>query len=339
MNQDRNVFMLSIPCGSWFGVQMRVSIWFVLVIAALCTRLGDVTLGLAYGLILFMSVLLHEFGHVLGARRTGGSADEVHITPFGGLALCLPAPTFASRFITTAMGPLTNLALCVLTFYPLLKSPYASGWFNPFVLPAVVLKGKALADVMPDLLVLTFKANWLLLLINLLPVHPLDGGRMLLMALTASGDAQLAKHRYLNIGAFVGMLFLITGLIYGNVWVMAIGAIILPLNMHEHYSMQAVAQQDESEASFMGYDFSQGYTSLERDQEDEPSQPGMIERWKNQREEEKRRKKEEEERQLESTLDALLEKLHTQGEDALSAAEKRQLQQISAKFRERNRGE
>ncbi len=336
MNQDRNVFQLSIPCGSWFGVNLRISVWFVLVIAALCTRLGDVTLGLTYGAILFVSVLLHEFGHVLGARRTGGSADEVHITPFGGLALCLPAPTFASRFLTTAMGPLTNLAICALTLYPLLKSPYSAGWFNPFVLPAVALKGKALAAVMPELLVLTFKANWLLLLINLLPVHPLDGGRMLLMGLTAAGDAQLAKARYLNIGAFVGILFLITGLIYGNVWVMAIGAVIVPLNMHEHYSMQVVAQQDDNEGSFMGYDFSEGYTSLERDNEEDP-QPGMLERWKQQREDEKRRKKEEEERQLESTLDALLEKLHTQGENALSAAEKRQLQQISAKFRDRNR--
>lgn len=338
MNQDRNVLMLSIPCGSWFGVQVRISVWFVLIAAALCTRLGDVTLGLAYAAILFVSVVLHEFGHVLGARRTGGSADEVHVTPFGGLALCLPAPTFASRFITTAMGPLTNLAICILTFYPLMKSPYASGWFNPFVLPAMALKGKALAAVMPELLVLAFKANWLLLLINLLPVHPLDGGRLLLMGLSASSDAQVAKSRYLNIGAFVGILFLITGLIYGNVWVMAIGAVIVPLNMHEQFTMQSSVQQDENDSSFMGYDFSEGYTSLERNAEDEPA-PGMLERWKQQREDEKRRKKEEEERQLESTLDALLEKLHTQGEKALTTAEKRQLQQISAKFRERHRDE
>ncbi len=338
MNQDRNVFQLAVPCGIWFGVQVRISIWFVLVFAALCSRLGDVTLGLTVGAIMFLSVLLHEFGHVLGARRTGGSADEVHITPFGGLALCIPASTFASRFITTLMGPMTNLAICVLTFYPLLKSQYSAGWYNPFEIPAVVLKGKALANVMPELLVLAFKVNWVLLLINLLPVHPLDGGRLLLMGLTAAGDAQVARNRYLVIGSYSGIAFMCLGLIYGSVWVMLIGAVVMAFNMQEQFRMQ-VSQQDESDASFMGYDFSEGYTSLERSHEAEEPSPGMLERWKQQREEELRRRKEEEDRQLSRTLDGLLEKLHAQGEDALTTAEKRQLQQISAKFRERNRGQ
>lgn len=337
MPQDRSIFHLAIPCGSWFGVQVRLSIWFVFVVFALCARRGDLTLGLTYSGILLLSVLAHEFGHVLVARRTGGSADEIDLTPIGGLTPCQPGPSPKAHLMSVLAGPFTNLMICGLTMYPMLKSPYAAAWFDPFTFPEVVLKGKAVSQVMPELIVLAFKANWMLFLVNLLPAHPLDAGSLLLQRMTREGDVQYGKYRYLSVGAFVGVTLVIGGMIVGNTWVMGIGVFVLVLNMIEQFQMHMVPQE-ESEASFMGYDFSEGYTSLERSEpEEEPTSPGMLDRWKQQREEEKRRKQEDEERQLEKTLDALLEKLHTQGEQSLTSSEKRQLQQISAKFRERNR--
>src|SRR5205085_318874 len=63
---------------------------------------------------LFVSVLLHEFGHCFGARLVDGEANEVLLWPLGGLANCDVPHTPRANFITAAAGPLVNLLLCVL---------------------------------------------------------------------------------------------------------------------------------------------------------------------------------------------------------------------------------
>ena len=66
--------------------------------------------------ILFVSVLLHEFGHCFAARWIGGEADEILMTPLGGLALADAAAAAAGRaFVTVAGGPLVNVVICLVT--------------------------------------------------------------------------------------------------------------------------------------------------------------------------------------------------------------------------------
>lgn len=335
MNTDRNAFSWSLPLGTWFAVRVRISVFFLLIMLVLCHRLGSVSLGLTFGGILFLSVLFHEFGHVFAARTTGGDGDEILITPLGGLAMCMPAPTFVSRFGTVAGGPLVNLILCLITLLPVLQSPHTADCLHPFVFPNIVLGG-SVQQVIPALLLMLFMANWLLLLINLLPVHPLDGGRMLYLLLSAKLESFVARTVYLRIGAFCGLIFLIAGLLYDNTLVMLVGAIILPLNIVESQQPQT---QDASEESFMGYDFSQGYTSLEQSGQayGEEHSPGWLARRKAQREEDKRRREEEDDRAMAQELDRLLEKVHVHGEDSLTSAEKRQLRDISNRLRDRGR--
>lgn len=340
MNQDRNAVYWSIPLGTWFAVQLRLSVFFLILVLFFCHRLESWPLGVTFSLVLFFSVLLHEFGHVIAARATGGDGDEIIITPFGGLATCAPAPTFTSRFGTVAGGPLVNLVLCLIALIPVMRESSAirSACFNPFDFPAVNVSGLSGSEWVAPLFVLLFKANWLLLLINLLPVHPLDGGRMLRHALTAKLEAYVARNVYLTIGAICGLMLLGFGLWHDYTWLMLIGAIVLPLNVAERYQMQ---YEEESDESFLGYDFSQGYTSLERSDGtgssggEKEASPGMLERWRTQREEARRQHAEEEEREMEVRLDELLQKLHTQGESSLTPAEKRQLQEISARLRDR----
>ncbi len=334
MNSDRTAFALSVPCGTWFGIQVRINVWFFLVGVALCLRLQDIPLALTLTGILFLSVVFHEVGHILATRFSGGSGDEIHITPFGGLAMCSPAPTTYSRLLTAAGGLLVNLALCLATIWPVLNSDYSESWWDPFTLPRVALAGQTVAALIPSLLVLTFKANWLLLLVNLLPVHPLDGGRMLHLVLHSKLEAQAARTAYIRVGAFIGAIGFVLGFVFENVWVMGLGTVVMLLNMHEEFRMHT--QEEESE-SFMGYDFSEGYTSLERSGATEADQPGLVERWRQQRDEERRRRQEEEEKEMEQTLDMLLEKLHLHGEAALTPSERKQLQQISDRIRNRNR--
>ena len=64
--------------------------------------------------ILFGIVLLHEFGHCFAARWTGGDAQEIMMTPLGGLAMTMSRNHWWSRFVTVAGGPLVNVGLCLI---------------------------------------------------------------------------------------------------------------------------------------------------------------------------------------------------------------------------------
>jgi len=343
MNPDRNAVYWSLPLGNWFSTQIRVSVFFPLLILMLAAskRLGSIEVGLAFGLVLFVSVLLHEFGHVIASRMTGGDGDEILITPFGGLAFCMPAPTFSSRFRTVAGGPLVNLALCALTLPAVVTSSSEQtirDCLNPFIFPTLELSGTSAGMLIQSLLLIVFTANWLLLLINLLPVHPLDGGRMLHILLQSRMEAPVGRTVYLRIGLICGWVMVLVGLWMENTWLMAIAAVVISLNLNETYQMHF---QPEAEESFMGYDFSQGYTSFERSLDDDElggqggSRPGLLARWKAQREEDRQRRQAEEDRDMERRLDELLDKLHTGGDASLTAAEKKQLKEISARLRER----
>lgn len=338
MNSDRNAFFWSIPAGTWFSVRIRVSLFFLLVAAALCHRWESVGLGLGFSIALLLSALLHEFGHVLACRMTGGDAREILLTPLGGLAECHPAPSRNSRLWTVLGGPLVNVGLCLITLTSVIGSPLSQDCFSLTTFPAILRNELSVAEAAP---LLIFKANWLLFLINLLPVPPLDGGRFVRFLMDDRIDPLVADAMHSRIGAVTGVLLLGAGLVLDNTWSMALGAIVLTLNLMDTFDTEF---EDDEEESFLGYDFSEGFTSFERsaprdEAEFEPDQqePGLLDRWRSQREDERRRRIEEEEQAMGERLDVLLEKLHTLGDGGLSAAEKRQLEEISTRIRNRGR--
>src|SRR2546421_3599082 len=67
---------------------------------------------LVSSIMLFAIVLLHEFSHCFAARRVGGSADEVLLTPLGGLAMAMAPRRWKAQFITVAGGPAVNVLIC-----------------------------------------------------------------------------------------------------------------------------------------------------------------------------------------------------------------------------------
>jgi Zn-dependent protease len=116
-------------------------------------------------LALFVIVLLHEFGHALACRQVGGRADSILLWPLGGVAYVSPPPRPGALLWSIAAGPLVNVALIPPT-------------------AALVVAGMQLdwAQTSPDFYILVKAVaaiNALLLLFNLLPVYPLDGGQIL----------------------------------------------------------------------------------------------------------------------------------------------------------------
>jgi uncharacterized protein (TIGR03067 family) len=116
-------------------------------------------------LALFGIVLLHEFGHALACRSVGGKADKIYLWPFGGIALVNPPPRPGAFLWSIAAGPLVNVALVPLTV-------------AAFYVSAPAGLGPGLSDGQKFLFMVA-AMNLVLLLLNLLPIYPLDGGQIL----------------------------------------------------------------------------------------------------------------------------------------------------------------
>jgi Zn-dependent protease len=123
-------------------------------------------------------VLLHEFGHCFGARWSGGDADQIVMHPLGGLALTQPLSTWQSHFITSVAGPMVNVVLCIACAAGLYAATGSVPW-KPYFFggrPPVFGFGGWLDPVW--LMYWLYQMNWVLLLFNLMPVYPLDGGQI-----------------------------------------------------------------------------------------------------------------------------------------------------------------
>ena len=180
----------SIPLMRVKRIDVRVHLLFVIFVlveiiqawALLPTRGQGSTFGPELVLILvvclFWSVLLHEFGHCVAARATGGEADEILMWPLGGLAQCRPAPTWSAHFITVAGGPLVNLAIVAITA-PVL-GVLTGVWWGVAIPSPLGFDGYAAVGHSWGLTVLYLLVwiNVVLILFNLLPLFPLDGGRL-----------------------------------------------------------------------------------------------------------------------------------------------------------------
>lgn len=328
----------SLPIGRLFGVRIRVHLLFVLIAVVLVVRDAadpDLGRGLIHGLafvaILFGIILMHEFGHCFGARAVGGEADEILLWPLGGLAYTRPPHTPIGHLITTIAGPLVNVLICgaCLTFLIIdhpAHSLHVVPW-NPFHL------GVALRYTDTQMWVsYVFSISYVLLLFNLVPMYPLDGGRIfqsLLWFRIGYRRSSLIACTAGMIGAIgVGLL----GLLSEEIMLLGIAIFGYMTCWQQKQMLKAGDGFEESE---FGYDFSQGYTSLGRSTESKakPKRASLLQRWRQARVE--RREQREHERRLteERMLDELLEKVHIEGLQSLTSSERRFLDHASQKRR------
>jgi uncharacterized protein (TIGR03067 family) len=142
-------------------------------------------------LALFGFVLLHEFGHVLACRSAGGIANRIILWPLGGIAFVDPPPRPGALLWSIAAGPLVNV---------LLLTPTIGFW--------IVCGAAGCQETAPDLYRFAAALAWIngyLLLFNLLPIYPLDGGKILQALLWFV----MGRARSLLVAAAIG---LVTGL-------------------------------------------------------------------------------------------------------------------------------
>ncbi|HET6576009.1 MAG TPA: site-2 protease family protein [Fimbriiglobus sp.] len=174
----------------------------------------------------------------------------------------------------------------------------------------------------------TFWLSWVLLLINLLPAFPLDGGQIMQGFIWARSDYRRGTTIACFSGYVVGVLMLIAGIAANE-------ALLLLLGLFMFYASSAKLHALEAEEGVYG-DFSQGYMSLDRDEPaPRPRRPNVFRRWLQARTA-RRLQREIEQRQAEDDrMDALLDKIARFGKDALTDEERRFMERVSARYRNR----
>ncbi len=151
-------------------------------------------------LALFLIVMLHEFGHALACRQVGGTSNQIVLWPLGGVAYVDPPQRPGATLWSLAAGPLVNVALLPI-LYVLDRACKSAGWAettpNGYQLSALRVAASILA----------------LLIFNMLPIYPLDGGQILRSLLWFG----IGRARSLLAATIIGFVS-VAGLIALAVW-------------------------------------------------------------------------------------------------------------------------
>lgn len=160
-------------------------------------------------LTLFGIVLLHEFGHSLACRQVGGVANRIVLWPLGGVAYVSPPPRPGAFLWSIAAGPLVNVILVPIILIPLLLLVGLTGWQGP----------------LSDLQYFVFSinvTNLILLVFNMLPIYPLDGGQIVRSLLWFVIGPARSLMTVTVIGAVLGGGALVLALVWQQWWIMVL---------------------------------------------------------------------------------------------------------------------
>lgn len=190
--------------------------WFFVAAYEIQSRKGSyssITWNVLEYLALFLIVMTHEFGHSLACRQVGGRADRIVLWPLGGVAYVDPPPRPGATLWSITAGPLVNVVLVPVLWIAVMAS-----------------RSSGMAATSPDLfvLLLTIRSiNKWLLIFNILPIYPLDGGQILRSLLWFV----VGRARSLMIATILGLIgvagFIGLALWQQDVWLGAIAVFML----------------------------------------------------------------------------------------------------------------
>jgi Zn-dependent protease len=335
----------TVSLGRWSGLDVKLHASFLacaVVTIFLCSQTGVrhvaeySLLGLG---ILLASVLLHELGHLMAALYLGGRAESLIIAPLGSLTMPSVPPEPRREILVALAGPAVNALTIICIAVPLVAAGVSVGdvLLSPLD-PQNLFEG-------PAWVIGLRLACWIncLLLLNLFPAYPLDGGHALCAILRPTFGPRAAV---LIVGTSA-MLAAVGLLIMALVLPQDARAVPswLPLSLFAIFLFFSGKRQietwrpAETEDTLLGYDFSEGYTSLERSSQLPQRSAGLLSRWIEQRRAQRERRLVEMEAEEERRVDEVLIRLNEVGIDALSSAERALLERVSKRYRTRLRSE
>ncbi|HPF12911.1 MAG: site-2 protease family protein [Planctomycetes bacterium] len=202
----------SYKIGTFAGIGVFVHSTFLLLLAWILGSyvlsgqgVADTVVGIGFILALFGCVLLHEFGHALTAKRYGIRTRDITLLPIGGLARLERMPEDPRQEMVVAFaGPAVNGVIALLLFAIL----YLTGTLQPWA-ELNANQGSFLQRIM--------LVNIVLLVFNLIPAFPMDGGRVLRAFLALRMPYAAATQRAAAVGQALALFFGLVGLLYNPV--------------------------------------------------------------------------------------------------------------------------
>jgi Zn-dependent protease/CBS domain-containing protein len=196
--------------GTFAGIEVYIHATFMLLIAWVGyshwlenQNWGEVFSGILFILALFACVILHEYGHALTARKYGIKTRDITIYPIGGVARLERMPEKPVEELWVAlMGPAVNVVI-------------AAGLFAYLALTSSLVPLGELTISSGSFIERLMMINISLVLFNLIPAFPMDGGRVLRALLAMRMDYVKATQIAANIGQGMALLFGLVGL-FGN---------------------------------------------------------------------------------------------------------------------------
>jgi Zn-dependent protease len=338
----RDLLSWNLSLGRWAGVHVRLHVFFLLFalfalhFGAREQLLGYTCLGL---LILLASAVAHEFGHCVAAWKVGGAADQVLIWPLGGLTHVNVSQEPQNELVTSMAGPLVNICICMLLAPVLVLFQYENvlSLLNPLE-PPIPATGKI---TWITAAALAFWCNWLLALVNFLPAFPLDGGRALRAMLWRPYGFRIAVEVVVRSAKLVALVLWVVSLLVWETYPFAslpLAIFGLFLFFSAKQEAERLHEQDSGDGLF-GYDFSQGYTSLEKHYQSQSRRsPGPLRKWLDARRAARLERQHQIEVEEERRVDEILARLQETGMEGLSDEERALLDRVSARYRNRLRG-
>ncbi len=268
--------------------------------------------------LVFGHIFLHELGHCFAARSVGGQATDVLLWPLGGLAYCSAPNLPGSQFKVAAGGPLVSLLIVLFS--------YAAFGLASSAMPELKYNGyyhyARYALTKWSLYVLIF---------NLIPLYPLDGGRMYHAIAWGflerkRGHGYSAYTRATLATVWASRVTAALGVIYGLYQESMMLVIIFIWAWSGAEALRKRLQEEEGLDYAFGHDFSRGYTSLKgsRGLQGERKGGGFFRRLFARSKKSKELSDADERR-----LDELLEKISRDGMGSLTPRERRFLEKLS----------
>ncbi|WP_158043336.1 site-2 protease family protein [Skermanella pratensis] len=227
----------SIPIGTVKGTVIRIHVTFLLFLAWIGAMHyshggGPAALeGVVFIVLLFACVLLHEFGHVFAARRYGVQTPDITLLPIGGVARLERIPEKPSQELVIALaGPAVNVVIAAALYVALL----AGGFPLSVGLPT---DGSEVQNPGVSMLARLAWVNVFLVLFNLIPAFPMDGGRVLRAFLAQRMGYGRGTAVAATIGQGVAFVFGLLGL-FGNPLLLFIALFVYLAASSESHAVQ-----------------------------------------------------------------------------------------------------
>jgi Zn-dependent protease/CBS domain-containing protein len=220
----------AIRIGKPFGIPVELHVTFLLFVVwiAVAQGLAAGDTGRAIGtlvlmLLVFACVLLHELGHALAARRYGIQTRNIILLPIGGLAQLERMPEKPRQEIVVAVaGPMVNVAIAALL----------AG------LLVALHREVSVADFGGGLVESLLVLNVWMVLFNLIPAFPMDGGRVLRALIALRLDYARATQIASVVGQGIALLFGVVGLFSGQLMLLFVALFVFLAAGEEHALVQ-----------------------------------------------------------------------------------------------------